>query len=319
VSGLTADLRHAISVYRSTPIASAIAVVALAVAMAFVSAFLSMWSDLSLKPPAGFARDGLVTIGQSGGYTVADSNTPLTLDIVETINESVRSLQFTAGIATFPQWLHRDNTPIAIQAEAVTRHFSDLQPRLASGRLFDEQDHLAEAEPTVILSYRLWQETFGGREDLLNQTLRISEVGFTSSIAIPPEALAGMPEPRGQNYRIVGIMSPRMSGTFVDTTDIWLPYEQAVPFLFGDPEDQPRLDLGLTNTITTTTLGNVPTRMRGLALPVAGASAATVNNELDARLEIESQALAQGLNLTGEEIQFDVIGDSVWLEPCRSR
>jgi len=42
MNGLSADVLHAIRVYRHTPLASVIAVVALAVSMAFVSAFLSL-------------------------------------------------------------------------------------------------------------------------------------------------------------------------------------------------------------------------------------------------------------------------------------
>jgi predicted permease len=304
VTGLAADLRHAIAVYRSTPFASGIAVVALAVAMACVSAFLSMWSDLSLKPPAAFERDGLVTIGQSGGYTIADSSTPLTLDTVERINDTVVSLESVVGIAMFAQLLEQNEEQQQIQAEAVTRHFSELRPRMALGRSFDDEDHYEQSAPAVILSYRLWLDGFGGREDVLGETVRISEDG-----RIPvelPEGVA-LPERRGQNYRIVGVMSPGMTGTFVDTTDVWLPYEQAVPFLYGDPEEEPQIDLGLTGTVTTTTLGAVPTRMRGLAVAAASASTAAITDELNAKLEIETQALAQGLNLSGAEIRFDVI------------
>ena len=64
MSGWSFDLRHALSVYRGTPIATAIAVIALATAMAFATAFLSMWNDLSLRPPEGFHDNGrLVTMG----------------------------------------------------------------------------------------------------------------------------------------------------------------------------------------------------------------------------------------------------------------
>jgi ABC-type antimicrobial peptide transport system permease subunit len=304
MTGLAADLRHALAVYRSTPVASAIAVIALAVGMAFVSAFLSMWSDLSLKPPEGFEADELVTIGQSGGFEVSDNSAPLTLAIVERINETVRSLEFTAGIATFPQVLYRNDTPEAVQAEAVTRHFSDLQPRLLLGRLFDEQDHLAGAPPAVILSHRLWQSQFAGREDVLGETVRITEVGFNPG-PLPAGVTLEVPEPRGQDYRIVGVMSPRMAGTFVDTIDLWLPYEQAVPFLYGDPDQGPQRDLGLATAITIGGSPSVPTRMRGLAVPLAGVEAAS--DELNARLGIEGQAILQGLNITGQEMRFDLI------------
>ncbi len=308
MTGLAADLRHAIAVYRGTPIASAIVVVALAVAMAFVSAFLSMWSDLSLKPSAAFERGGdLVTIGQSGGYAVADSSSPLTLDVVEGINETVSSLQFAAGVATFPQLLLLDDRTESIRAEAVTRHFGDLAPRLALGRRFDERDHLAQAEPVVILSYKLWQERFGGREDVLGRMARITATGNAGLLERPTEARDERPDPLGQDYRIVGIMSQRMAGTFSDTTDVWLPYEQAVPFLYGRAEDQPQLDLGLSGNITITPQDGEPTRMRGLAVPIAGASARAIGDELNARLELGGQSFLGALNLTGAEMQFDVI------------
>jgi hypothetical protein len=234
--GLIADLRHALTVYRSTPLASTIAVVALAASMACVSAFLSMWSDLSLKPPIGFERGGrLVTIGQSGGYASGDSSTPLTLEIVEGINETVHALDVTAGVASFPQVLHRDQAQQTIQVEAVTQHFSNLRPRLHLGRAFDEQDHWASAEPVAILSYRLWQEQFAGRSGILGETVQLTEepIQLPSFVSLAD----GPSEPRGQDYRIAGVMSPRMTGTFTDAIDVWLPYEQAVPFLFGAPAD----------------------------------------------------------------------------------
>jgi hypothetical protein len=152
MSGLIADLRHAVFVYRGTPVSTGIAIAALAIAMAFVSAFLAMWNDLALKPPEGFEQSGrLVTVGQSGGYAAAYNSTPLTLYIVEGMNQILGSLESTAGIATFPQTLHRDDERLSVQAEAVTRSYSELLPRLQLGRRFDERDHRESAEPAVIL------------------------------------------------------------------------------------------------------------------------------------------------------------------------
>ena len=310
MAGLMGDIRHAIQVYRSTPIASGIAVLALAVAMGFVSAFLSMWSDLSLKSPAGFGRGArLVTIGQSGGYASADTSTPLTAELVEGINETVSSLEFAAGIASFPQVLRRNESEQPLAAEAVTRHYGDLAPRIELGRHFDNQDHLPDAEPVVILSNRLWQAEFGGRDEVLDEIVRITDPDFGANRptgAIPDRFR--IPEPRGQDYRVVGVMSRQMAGTFADTTDVWLPYEQAVPFLFGAEDSGPEFELGVQGTLGGVAGGqNVPTRMRGLGRLAAGASAQAAGNELNARFEIEGQALAQGINLTGEEIRFDVL------------
>jgi predicted permease len=310
MTGLLADLHHAIRVYRGTPIASAVAVLVLAAAMAFVSAFLSMWSDLSLKSPAGFENGGrLVTIGQSGGYAAANNSTPLTSGLVVGINETVNALEFVAGIASFPQTLHRGESQTPVQVEAVTRHFSDLRPRLQLGRLFEESDHRPDAEPVALLSYRLWQDEFAGRTNLIGETLHITETAVDVS-GLPPELLATLelPEPPGQDYRIVGILALGMPGTFADTTDVWFAYEQSVPFLFGDEDSGEAFELGANRSMGGVAGAQaVPTRMRGLARLADGASAEAAGNELDARFEIEGQALAQGINLSGEEIRFDVI------------
>lgn len=66
--GLFNDLTHAVRLYRRTPGASLIAILVLAVGMAFVTSFLSLYVDLVLRPHAGFEDSGrLVTIGQSDG------------------------------------------------------------------------------------------------------------------------------------------------------------------------------------------------------------------------------------------------------------
>ena len=73
----------------------------------------------------------------------------------------------------------------------------------------------------------------------------------------------------GQPIDVTGAFAGNgdLTGTFTDTTDVWLPYEQAVPFLYGQAEDQPQLDLGLSGNITITPQEGEPTRMRGLAVP----------------------------------------------------
>ena len=58
MSGFFADVRHAFRIYLATPASSALAVIVLAIAMACVSSFLSLYSDLALKAHPGFERAG---------------------------------------------------------------------------------------------------------------------------------------------------------------------------------------------------------------------------------------------------------------------
>ena len=64
MQGLLADCRHAIRLYRRTPMSSLIAVVVLAIGMAFVSAFVSLYVDLVVKPHPGFEDSGPVDSDQ---------------------------------------------------------------------------------------------------------------------------------------------------------------------------------------------------------------------------------------------------------------
>ena len=57
--------------------------------------------------------------------------------------------------------------------------FDTLGLRPALGRFYTLAEDRAEASPVVVLSYDEWQQDFGGRPDVLGQTLRIEGTPFT--------------------------------------------------------------------------------------------------------------------------------------------
>jgi predicted permease len=59
-----------------------------------------------------------------------------------------------------------------------------LRPRL--GRLFTEADDAAGAPPVMILSYGAWQRRFGGRADVIGQTVRVDRQPVTI-VGVMPE------------------------------------------------------------------------------------------------------------------------------------
>ena len=72
--GFLGDLRHALKLYRRTPFASLIAVGVLAVGFAFVSAFLSLYVDLVLRPHPGIDQAGrLVREGRPVDEAMAEA------------------------------------------------------------------------------------------------------------------------------------------------------------------------------------------------------------------------------------------------------
>jgi predicted permease len=61
----------------------------------------------------------------------------------------------------------------------------------AMGRFFDESDDEPGASGVVVLSHGLWQRRFGGREDVLGQSLSIGD-GTYSVIGVTPEGFNGV-------------------------------------------------------------------------------------------------------------------------------
>jgi len=227
MTGLMADLTHAWRLYRRTPGSSLIAVLVLAVAMAFVSAFLSLYVDLVLKPHAGFeASSRIVTLGQSDGRQL----TGLPRDVIERITEETSTLDAVAGFLTTSVALGEDGERKPV--ELVTREFfGGLRPRLFAGRGFTRTEHEADAEPVAVISYAYWQDAFDGDPAVLGTTMEL-ELQPMMIMSGP----AGVPEPpEPPEYRIVGIMSPAMTGLMADEVALWLPFERAAPQIVIGP------------------------------------------------------------------------------------
>lgn len=79
----------------------------------------------------------------------------------------------------------RPNLVIARQAflgggEYVSgNYFSTLGAPPAAGRLIDNQDDRAGANPVAVVSYRLWQQRFGGALGAIGKTILINRKPFT--------------------------------------------------------------------------------------------------------------------------------------------
>jgi ABC-type lipoprotein release transport system permease subunit len=281
MSGLSADVRHAVRLYARTPGASLVAVAVLAVGIAFIGAFLSLYVDLALRPHPGYEDGGrIATIGQNTGTDL----TGITYEAVRRIADEMTSIEAAA--------MYQDTTVLAgTDGEQVTASmvsegfFSGLRPRLALGEGLPDEAHASDAEPFVVLSYDYWQERFGGDRNVIGNFIEIgrpsNDVGMPGRAPPPAEAASDAEaedEETTAQFRVVGVManSPRNLVPYQATSSfepaIWLPLERAYPLLGVDASRLPRLATG----------GTLVRRLPGV--PVA-----SVASELRARFGAEPE------------------------------
>lgn len=192
IEALLLDLRYALRTMGRRPVFTTVAVLSLAIALGANTAVFSFVNAIVLKtlPVPGASR--LVIIRQQNEqfhienccFSYAFFRE---LRKQETDFEDVLALNATEINLTDQEQTER------LRAEIVSgNYFRVLGVRAAAGRLLDESDDQSEgASPVCVISYRLWQERFGGRADvigrrvLLNtepfQIVGVSEAGFTGA------------------------------------------------------------------------------------------------------------------------------------------
>lgn len=257
MKGLLADLKHALRLYWRTPASSLIAVVVLAVGMAFVGAFLSLYADLALRPNPGIEDSRhIVTIGQIDGTRF----TGIPIALIERMAEEMSSLEAVVGVeaTSMPVGPDADNTMF----EIVTNGFFDgIRPKLAMGRGFEALDHEEDAEPVVVISDRYWREELDADPGVLGTTIEVARRETNPNQDEDAEGAS-------TEFRIVGVMSPQMRGIMFDDVQLWAPFETFIPVMMAGAEmAQLRAQLG----------------MRSLGRVSRGASADSVAGELVAR------------------------------------
>lgn len=170
MSGLIEDLHHAWRVHRRTPLQSGLAVLTLAVAIAFATAFFSLYSDLALKPLPGVENSReLATLGLSEG----DSFDMLRIGIIDRLRERATALEAVeaTGYADLDV-----SAPRSLDSRTVGMvtpgFFDEMGIRLAQGRGLRPGDTDAGV---VVVSDTLAKELFGNAENALNQEVVFNE------------------------------------------------------------------------------------------------------------------------------------------------
>jgi putative ABC transport system permease protein len=196
---LIADLKFALRMLAKTPAVTAIAILTLALGIGANTAIFSAVNALLLRPLPVESPRQLVS-----GYAMRDGVDPYTTSLLEYTAYRERSHSFSStGIGT-PQFfdLVEQGEPHRLQGAAVTAEYLlTLGVKTASGRVFRMDEDRPGSAPVALISYELWQRSFGGDPGMIGQSLNFEE----------------------GRYIVVGILPPAFNMPFA--AEVWVPLQ----------------------------------------------------------------------------------------------
>ena len=206
VETLAQDIRYGLRMMRRSPGFTAVAVLSLVLGIGANTAIFSFADAILRKQLPVPAPDRLVRFEWSTSYPF--------------VRELERRNQVLAGLTA--RFLINPNLTIGdsterISGELVTgNYFRVLGVGPALGRVLSERDDGVEgASPVCVISYDLWQEKFGGAEDVLNRRILLN----------------------ARPFQIVGVTARGFDGSALEArTDLLVPTSMTSLFM-GDKRD----------------------------------------------------------------------------------
>lgn len=217
MKSLIQDLRYALRQLRQSPGFAATAILTLALGIGANSTILSWISATILNPiPDAAHTDRMVTVML--GERSEHPTPPFSYPDFKDVQENAKS--FSAMLAYHDDFMSITGSamPERIYGATTTANYFEVlgvRPILGRSLLPTFVNERAGA-PEAVLSYRLWQEHFGGDKNILGKTIEINQL---------PYAIVGV-APRG----FVGCKSGLR-------TDIWLPLGEVRRVWGWDPVD----------------------------------------------------------------------------------
>lgn len=162
----------------------------LALGAGSATALVGLTDVLFVRPPAHVAEpERLVRVKRAGNYVFHQE-----------VARGSRTLD-VAAVSSHTLTLGHDEAARPVRVECVTAAYFDvLGVAPVAGRSFRPDEETRGAEPSAVLTYRLWQQHFNGRPDIVGDTTTIS----------------------GRSHRIIGVAPPDFRGLGLHRADAWL-------------------------------------------------------------------------------------------------
>jgi hypothetical protein len=173
VSRLLEDLKHALRVFRTSPVFAAGVVAAIAIGIGANTAIFSVVNAVLLKPVPFPEPDRVVQLQILRDDIAFGSNTsPVKFMLWRELSDVFVDV---AGYREVPLNLTEGNVPEGITAARVSEaYFRVFGAPLARGRTFTLEEDLPNAPATVVLSYAFWKNRLGGDPEIVGKPLSLS-------------------------------------------------------------------------------------------------------------------------------------------------
>jgi predicted permease len=212
------DVRYALRAVFREPIYAIVVIGTLALVIGANATMFGILDRLLLSGPAHVeAPDDLYRFYLNVRWEPADALqtfAPLNWPALETFRAGVTSVEHASASLSSSLTVGSGPTARRIEVGAATASFFELlgtQPVL--GRWFDaSEDRPPAGERVIVLSHGMWQRDFGGRADVLGQTLELS----------------------GARYEVVGVAPPGFTGVGLEPRDGWVPLAGVAAARMGD-------------------------------------------------------------------------------------
>jgi putative ABC transport system permease protein len=215
------DLRYTLRSFRGTLRLSLAAIGCVALGIGGAMFILTVANAVLVAPPPFPDADRLVRV-----WTVRDA-TGQTADVsypdIRDVQARARSFEAVELAARTRTAFTTATGTERVRGESVTPgYFGMIAVRPSLGRAFSPDEYRPDAPRVMIIGHALWMRTFGGRPDIVGQT-------------VTARGNAGMAGEGDRSYTIVGVMPPGFAGTVdPDISEFWLPIEQYTPRMLLD-------------------------------------------------------------------------------------
>ena len=211
LAGIVQEARHGLRLLKREPGFAIVAILTIALGVSATTTLFSITYGVLLKPLPWPDADRLVRVSESRKGHEPRVRGTITNGTYIAWHAQPSTIEEIGGWTTGPSTATVGNSPDAarIQTASVTPSlFTVLRVRPLRGRLFVEDDAVPGgnfvAKDVIILSYGLWQEWFGGRDDAIGSVVRIGARPLAVVGVMPKDFAFPDRETRAWTARAVG-------------------------------------------------------------------------------------------------------------------